>query len=144
MAAPDFQSPAALSLLRRVRDAEESAPLRFPDLSRKDRAIAKSFIRAAVPLLRLEDGLSLFLTGEGVSMLSALEKTAQDIAKEKADQDEQKALDHAQREIDRNKQFRHDFKVVAFSVVLTIVLEHLPGLIQFLLHFFGGLFNIPK
>lgn len=144
MADPDFQSPAALSLLCRVRDAEESAPLRFHDLPRKDQALAKSFIRAGVPLLRLEDGLSLFLTGDGVSVLSALEKAAQDIAKEKADQDDQKAADHAQREIGRKKQFRHDFKVVAFSVVLTIVLEHLPGLIQFLFHFFGSLFNISK
>lgn len=144
MADPDFQSPAARSLLRRVRDAEESAPLRFPNLSRKDQALAKSFIRSAVPLLRLEDGLSLFLTGEGVSMLSASEKAAQDIAKEKADQDDQKAADHAQREIDRKKQFRHDFKVAAFSVILALVLEHLPGLIQRLLHCIISLINVPE
>lgn len=71
--------------------------------------------------LRLED-----------ERLASEEKAAEEKANDQAQQAEHARSEHAQVLSDKEKDYRHDFKVAAFSVGLTLLAEHLDDIIDFI------------
>lgn len=62
---------------------------------------------------------------------SELEQTRNDFASYKAQQDEQRTADHEQAVVDQKKNRRDLYISTAFSVCLTLFLEHIPDIIRF-------------
>lgn len=71
--------------------------------------------------LRLED-----------ERLAAEEKAAEEKARDQAQHAEQARSERAQVLSDKEKDYRHDFKVAAFSVGLALLAEHLGDIIDFI------------
>lgn len=71
---------------------------------------------------------------EGEKRLSArqqqIDEARQREADRKADADRREAAQRAQAIIDRKQKFRHDFHVAAFSVALTLLIEHLADILD--------------
>lgn len=78
-------------------------------------------------------------TSESVNRLAAdfanlrldLEKTADELREYKAQQAEQRETDRAQAVIDKKKDRRNQFLVAAFTVALTLFLEHFCDVVKF-------------
>ena len=66
------------------------------------------------------------------ALRTELEKTRQELADYKAQQSEQHRSDSHQQIDDHRKLLRHDYLVAAFTVALTLFLEHVPDIANFL------------
>lgn len=81
------------------------------------------------------DGITDF-TAEGKIALADSKQLRQQMADQRAKEAEAKAAKDAEVIINREKQFRHDFKVAAFTVILTLLLEHLPDIYKLIMDAF--------
>ena len=63
---------------------------------------------------------------------SELQQTRQDFAQYKADQDEQRRDDLAKADLKEKKIFHQQLKLSAFTVCLTLALEHIGDVIDFI------------
>lgn len=70
------------------------------------------------------------LRGEVVSLRAELDSSNQRLADHISRQEEQRKADTVQAEIDKKKQLRHEYKVTAFSVLLTLAIEHFFDLMK--------------
>lgn len=61
---------------------------------------------------------------------SELEQARKDLADYKASQDAQRRADIAQAVVDKKQQRRHEYLVAAFSVALTLLIEHFFDLVN--------------
>lgn len=68
---------------------------------------------------------AIAISDKGNFLLSAEERRRNDAADQAARKAEEKAADDAKAVIDKKQSFRHDFHVAAFSVALTLCLEHI-------------------
>lgn len=97
-------------------------PTRDPmEILRAQRALAAQERSAA--------GIDAIATGLK-TLRSDLEQTRKELADLKADQDRQRNANAAQAIIDKKKQRRHEYLVAAFTVALTLLLEHFGDVIQ--------------
>ena len=81
---------------------------------------------------------------EIASLRAELEQARQDLARYKAEQREQRETDSRQVYLNTKKAFRHDYCVGAFSVVITLAIEHLTelyNLLDLLIEFVGSLLH---
>ena len=69
-----------------------------------------------------------------------LKNIAQDMSEYHAEYNENRRADEIKAEKDKKHSFRHDFLVAAFTVALTLFLEHIHDIIEFVLEFFRSLF----
>lgn len=69
-----------------------------------------------------------------------LKGIAQDMAEYHSEYNENRRANEVKAEKDKKHSFRHDFLVAAFTVALTLFLEHLHDIIEFVLEFFRSLF----
>lgn len=72
---------------------------------------------------------------------AALEYSAKEFADYKTQQDEQHARDEHQRILDRKQSTRNQLICSAFSVCLSLFLEHLPDVIRFMDMFFKSVWS---
>lgn len=68
-----------------------------------------------------------------------LKGIVQDMAEYHSEYNENRRADEVKAEKDKKHGFRHDFLVAAFTVALTLFLEHLHDIIEFVLEFFRSL-----
>lgn len=61
---------------------------------------------------------------------AALEQTRDEFADYKAQQSKQRDSDAVQAAVDKKKQRRHEYLVAAFTVALTLFLEHFPDIVE--------------
>ena len=66
------------------------------------------------------------------SLRSDLERARNDLASYKAEQAEQREADCRQADLNAKKAFRHDYHVAAFSIVITLAIEHFAEIYDFL------------
>ena len=66
--------------------------------------------------------------GEGV--LASHEQLAQQMTEQKAEAAREKEANDAKAVLDKKKDYRHDFKVAAFTVILTLSIEHITEIIN--------------
>ena len=82
---------------------------------------------------------AIAISDKGNFLLSAEERRR----KELADQDAQKAAEKRANDqkavMDKKQSFRHDFHVAAFSVALTLFLEHIDDIVDFVKTVFKGI-----
>ena len=83
------------------------------------------------------DGLTILmdsfrLTVRGTEMLEAHQEAVEKECRDKADQHRKQLADDAKAEIQQHKSFRNDLKVAAFTVALTLLIEHGAEVFQFL------------
>lgn len=74
------------------------------------------------------------VTDAGRLALQAHEDMVKKEAQRKTDADRKEAAQDAKAAINRKKQFHHDFKVAAFTVILTLCLEHIGDIFEFVNH----------
>ena len=65
-----------------------------------------------------------------------LEQTRDELANYKAEQAVQREADSRQADLNAKKAFCHDYRVAAFSIVITLLIEHLPEIVDFLCFLF--------
>lgn len=81
----------------------------------------------------INDWFTAFVaTAAGIRALHDFKEQAQQMAQQQADEDRKIAAKQVQAVIDKKKEFRHDFKVAAFTVVLTLGLEHIADFVNLL------------
>ena len=73
---------------------------------------------------------SIAITDAGKYSLASEECRRNDAADQAARKAEEKAADDAKAVIDKKQSFRHDFHVAAFSVALTLCLEHINDIVD--------------
>lgn len=83
---------------------------------------------APVGAILPDDGLEKIADG--------LKDLAQDVSEYHSEYNENRRADAIKAEKDKKHSFRHDFLVAAFSVALTLFLEHIHNVIEFVLEFF--------
>ena len=80
-----------------------------------------------------------------ITLLKAeLEQTRNELASYKTEQKAQHEADSRQADLNTKKAFRHDYFVAALSIIITLVVEHLPevyDLLCRLVEFVGALFH---
>lgn len=69
---------------------------------------------------------------KGEDLLAAEEQRRQQVADQKAEAAREKAANDAKAVLDKKKSRRHDFKVAAFTVILTLFLEHISEIVNFI------------
>lgn len=72
------------------------------------------------------------ITVAGLDALSAYEKAINEMAHKDAREHEKQSREDAKSVKDKKEQFRHDFKVAAFSVALTLCAEHIGDIVNFI------------
>lgn len=73
-------------------------------------------------------------------VVDGLKDIAQDMSEYHAEYSENRRADEIKAEKNKKHGFHHDFLVAAFTVTLTLFLEHLHDIIEFVLEFFRSLF----
>lgn len=73
------------------------------------------------------------------SVAKELKGIAQDMSEYHAEYNENRRADEIKAEKDKKHSFRHDFLVAAFTVALTLFLEHFHDIIEFVLELFRSL-----
>ena len=68
---------------------------------------------------------------DGCQHLQELEQLAQKMADDNAKSDAKERAQQANARVNEKKLFRHDFKVAAFTVILTLGLEHIADIVNF-------------
>ena len=63
--------------------------------------------------------------------LQALDQEAQERADQRAAAEREKRADKSQAVVDRKQKLRHDYKVAAFTVILTLFVEHIGDILNF-------------
>lgn len=72
------------------------------------------------------------ITVKGRDYLSACEQQLDQQRQQKAELQAKERVQRAQALLDKKHEFRHDFKVAAFTVAATLFLEHLPDVLKLL------------
>lgn len=75
---------------------------------------------------------------------SELQKTREEFADYKTKQDEQRTSDLMQAQIDKKQQRRHEYLVSAFTVALTLFIEHFFDIIKLMKILFEKLVTLLK
>lgn len=69
---------------------------------------------------------------KGEDLLASHEQLAQQMADQKAQAAREKEANEAKAVLDKKKDYCHDFKVAAFTVILTLSIEHITEIINFI------------
>lgn len=69
----------------------------------------------------------------GRERLRLEDQRIQELSDQAAQKEEEARANDAKMKIDRKKQFRHDFAVAAFSIALTLLVEHFENVVDFAL-----------
>lgn len=69
------------------------------------------------------------ITASGKQALEEFDDSVQKVAQEKAKHDEEKRSEQLQAEKDKKQSFRHDFVVAGFTVLLTLIVEHIQEIL---------------
>ncbi|MBR2798932.1 MAG: hypothetical protein IKE17_14495 [Clostridia bacterium] len=73
-----------------------------------------------------------YVDAKGEDLLATHEQRRQQVADQKAEAAREKAANDAKAVLDKKKSHRHDFKVAAFTVILTLFLEHISEIVNFI------------
>lgn len=95
---------------------------------------AKRLIRTNA-LTCMVDPLAVFSCSvdvAGMEMLAAHRSLLDDQHHQQAEANRKQRLNDIQRIRDRKRQYRHDFKVAAFTVAFTLLLEHFTDILNFI------------
>ena len=101
-----------------------------------DKLIEKGHINNAITKWHMgyaeidHDAIQYKITMDGHEYLYSRKKLAQKVADDKADADTKSRANIAQIDLNQKKLFRHDFKVAAFTVILTLVFEHIGDIVN--------------
>lgn len=71
------------------------------------------------------------ITALGEDALKEIEDAAQKMSEDNAKHDEEKRSEQLQALKDKKQSFNHDFVVAAFSVLLTLAVEHIQEILDF-------------
>jgi hypothetical protein len=77
-----------------------------------------------------------YLTPMGANAYESAKEERDNRAEQNAKKDAEQRAEALQREIDRKKQFRHDFVIVLATVILTIFCERIPKLLDWIISLF--------
>lgn len=122
----DNLSPRDLDLLRAI--AADPVSFRPADEMSRRRVVS---LRQGGYIRSRWDKPGYVLMPKGADVLSAIDDRAKQQAEDNARAAEKEQSDRLQLASDRKKDYRHDFVVAAFSVALTLCVEHADDLFHF-------------
>lgn len=135
-------SPHEAALLERVARSRDGYRVRYDHLPDSEKLVARELRRRElifVNSLLDEDFYRLTPAGESAlaSFNEACDKARHDQAQKRAEDAAKRESDRAQVLADKKRDYRHDFKVAAFTVVLTLLVEHFGKIIDFVKFLIG-------
>ncbi|MBQ8615970.1 MAG: hypothetical protein IJ418_00525 [Clostridia bacterium] len=127
---------AQYRLLQRFADGERIFPQHLDDLDRSALRFLHESRYVTIPASAVLADWYYVITPRGREALSAENERRKASTDQQANQYAQQRAAYLQAIVDKKEQRRHDFKVAAFSVALTLLLEHVGGLVHFIVELF--------
>lgn len=82
---------------------------------------------------------SIAITDAGTHALASEDRRRKELADQDAQKAAEKRANNQKAVMDKKQSFRHDFHVAAFSVTLTLCLEHIDDIVDFVKTVFKGI-----